>query len=373
MSRWRYLSDDGAAAAEGLALDEALMVSHARTEELAPPVLRLYTYASHVALCGRFQHLAAEIDLEACRRTATSFNRRPTGGGAIVMGDGQLGVAVTMRAPAQDRPKALLLEFADGVVAGLAKLGIDAAFGGKNDLKVEGRKIAGLGLYLDGRGALLFHASVLADLDVPFMLEVLDIPAAKLGDTAVAAVESRVTTVSREIGEPWSGAMLRQAIALGFTEALGIDLESDEPTLEERGIAATLVDEKYSSEDWLFSRTPHVDATATSLLKTPAGMVRLYVALQGDMIKSVLFTGDFNVIPPPIVRFESELKWSRLDRDDVEAIAVGSFAHGTGLQIEPEVLVDAVLDAGRRARRRESVAAPDRDGSCYFPEKEIVR
>lgn len=373
MSRWRYLNDDGAGAGEGLALDEALMAPHARTAEPSSPVLRLYTYASHAALCGRFQHLEAEIDLDACRRTATSFNRRPTGGGAIVMGEGQLGVAVAMRAPAQERPKAILLKFSEGVVAGLAKLGIAASFGGKNDLKVDGRKIAGLGLYLDGQGGLLFHASVLADLDVPFMLEVLDIPAVKLGDTAVAAVESRVTTVSREIGEPWNGAMLREPVALGFTEALGIDLESDEPTADEKTAAGALVVGKYSSEEWLFSRTPHPDATATSLLKTPAGLVRLYVALQGDTIKSALFTGDFNDIPLPILQFESELKWSRLDRADLEAIASRSFAEGTGLQIEPEVLVDAVLDAGSRARTREAVSAPARDGSCYFPEKGVSR
>ena len=180
MERWRYLADDGTGAAEGLALDEALMSSHVRTAAPAPPVLRLYTYESHAALCGRFQHLEAEIDIAACRQTGTAFNRRPTGGGAIVRGAGQLGVAVTTRAPVSERPKATLLRFSEGVVAGLAKVGIDASFGGKNDLKVDGRKIAGLGLYVDAAGGLLFHASVLADLDIPFMLRVLDIPAAKL-------------------------------------------------------------------------------------------------------------------------------------------------------------------------------------------------
>lgn len=370
MTTWRYLTDDGVGAAAGLALDEALMFSHARTADPAPPALRLYTYASHAALCGRFQHLEAEIDLGVCGRTRTSYNRRPTGGGAIVMGDGQLGVAVMMRAQARERPKATLLRFSEGVVAGLAKLGIEASFGGKNDLKVGGRKIAGLGLYLDGEGGLLFHASVLADLDIPFMLDVLNIPAAKLGDKAVEAVESRVTTVTREIGEVWSGAMLRESVAHGFTQALGIDLAPVEPTDQERAIADVLVSDKYSSEAWLFARTPQADATATSLLKTPAGLVRLYVALHGDTIKSALFTGDFNDIPEPVVAFENELKWARLERNDVEAIAARVFAHGTGLDVDPAVLVESVLGAGERAKGREPIAAPARDGSCYFPEKE---
>ncbi len=275
MTVWSYLADDGAGAAEGLALDEALMASHGRNAEPAPPVLRLYTYADHAALCGRFQHLEAEIDIDACERTGTTFNRRPTGGGAIVMGSGQLGVAVTTAARVDESPKAALLRFSEGITAGLAKLGIEATVGGKNDLKVGDRKIAGLGLYLDGDGGVLFHASVLADLDVRFMLDVLDIPAAKLGDRAVAAVESRVTTVTREMGESWNGPLLREAVAFGFTEALGIELQASEPTGEEAAIADALVRDKYATNDWLYARTPQADATATSLLQTPAGLVRL--------------------------------------------------------------------------------------------------
>ena len=96
------------------------------------------------------------------------------------MGRGQLGVAYVDRAPAGRRPREIIEEFSAALAAGLAQLGVTAAFHGKNDLETGGRKIAGLGLYLDPAGAMLFHASVLADLDVELMLEVLRVPAAKL-------------------------------------------------------------------------------------------------------------------------------------------------------------------------------------------------
>lgn len=373
-TRWRFLADDGAGAADGLALDEAMMAGYSRDAEPRPPTLRLYTYASHAALCGRFQHLGAEIDLDACRRTGTPFNRRPTGGGAIVMGAGQLGVAVVTRAPGAESPKELLERFSRGVVAGLARLGIGAEFRGKNDLKVDGRKIAGLGLYLDGRGGLLFHSSVLADLDIAFMLEVLDIPAAKLGAAAVEAVGKRVTTVSRETSEVWDGATLREAVALGFAEALGLALEPGAPTADERRRAVELEAEKYSTDEWLSLRSPQADATATAMLRTPGGLVRCYLALQGDTIKSALFAGDFNEIPEPLARFESGLKWSRLDRARLERLAAQACPEprGTGLGVAPGELVDAVLRAGERALVRE-IAAPPRLGSCYFPETEEAR
>jgi len=90
---WRLLSDDGVEAAGGLALDEAMLAGYSRESDPGwPSTLRLYTYRSHCALVGRYQHLEAEVDLDACRRTGTGFSRRPTGGGAIVMGAGQLGV-----------------------------------------------------------------------------------------------------------------------------------------------------------------------------------------------------------------------------------------------------------------------------------------
>ncbi|MDH3499383.1 MAG: lipoate--protein ligase [Acidimicrobiia bacterium] len=374
MNSWRYLTDDNQSAALGLAVDEALMGGYGRDAAAADPILRLYTYASHAALCGRFQHISAEIDLDACRASGTAFNRRPTGGGAIVMGSGQLGVAAVTCAPAAERPKSLLLKFSDGIVAGLAELGIEASFGGKNDLKVGRKKIAGLGLYLDGRGALLFHASVLADLDIPFMLQVLSTPVSKLGDQAVDLVRERVTTVTEETGTSWTGAALRDVIAAGFSKALDLDLHPSELTGLEAETAAQLDVTKYGTDEWLYQRAPQPDATATAVLKTPGGLVRLYLALSGSTIKSALFTGDFNHIPEPLAEFESRLKWASLDESEIERIASATLAHGTGLGVEPDALVATVMGAVERAAGSET-AAPARNGSCYYPEQapEVVR
>jgi lipoate-protein ligase A len=364
---WRLLTHVGVGAAAGLALDEAMLAGYARDADPAwPPTLRLYTYRSHCALVGRYQHLEAEVDLEACRRTGTSYSRRPTGGGAIVMGAGQLGVAVATRAPAEQNPRALLGRYAEGIVAGLAELGIEATFAGKNDLSVGGRKIAGLGLYLDPGGGLLFHSSILADLDIPFMLDVLNIPAAKLGDKAVAAVAERITTVTAETGRTVDGVDIRDVIATGFAKALGVELKPGGTTEAEESRAALLEAERYGSEAWCFEHSPQPDATATSVFKTPEGLVRCYLALHGPTIKSALFTGDFNAVPEPLARFEASLRWARLEEATLERLAASSCPDGTGLGVPPSELVKAVLAAGERA---VAPAAPVRpSGSCYFPE-----
>ena len=368
MTAWRLLADTGVGAAEGLACDEALTAGYGR--DLAPkaPTLRLYTYRSHCALVGRYQHLEAEVDLGACERTGTQVNRRPTGGGAIVMGAGQLGVAVATRAPAEERPRDLLQRFSEGIVAGLERVGVTARFRGKNDLEVGGRKIAGLGLYLDGSGGLLFHSSVLADLDVAFMLEVLRIPAAKLGDRAVASVGERVTTVTRETGVPWDGSTLAAEVAAGFASALGIDLEPGELTGAERELTDRLVAERYGTSGWMHEYSPRSDATATATARLGVGLVRLYVALNGDTIKSLLFTGDFNAVPAPLVAVEEALRWKRMDRPVVDG-AVRRCLSGHPEIGSPDTVVDAILEAGARLSA-PPVAAPVRDGSCYFPEQD---
>ena len=365
--RWRLLTDDGAGAAEGLALDEALMARYARGEPDCPPTLRLYTYRSHCALVGRYQNLEAEVDLAACERTGTQVSRRPTGGGAIIMGVGQLGVAVTSRAPAGKRPREIIEELATAVTAGLAELGITAVFRGKNDLEADGRKIAGLGLYVDQAGAMLFHASVLADLDIPFMLQVLRIPAAKLGDKAAAAVAERVTTVTGETGRRWDGAMLRHLIASGFTKTFGATLEPATPDPAEQALATTLAADRYRAESWLGDRSMSADGSGSAVLKTPAGLARIYLTTHGDLIKSAIVVGDFNELPPALVEMESALRWRRLDERSV-GTAVARSGAGQALGVLDTQIATAVLDAGRQAGERATAAPVRAVGSCYFPE-----
>lgn len=364
---WRLLADDGAGAAEGLALDEALMAGYARGEPPRPPTLRLYTYRTHCALIGRYQNVDAEVDLVVCRDTETQVSRRPTGGGAIIMGSGQLGVAVVAAAPPDQRPREIIEELATGLMSGLAELGISAVFKGKNDLEVNGRKVAGLGLYLDQAGAMLFHASVLADLDVGFMLRALRIPAAKLADKAVAAVSERVTTVTQLTGRPWDGPALRPVIAAGFAAAFSARLKPGEPSDQECALAAQLAADKYASGSWLADRSAALDGSGSASLKTPAGLARIYLTTRGDLVKSAIVVGDFNDLPAPVVALESALRWHRLERRAVtEAVARSGADRALG--VPADQLVEAVLKAGDQAGERLAAAPIRSEGSCYFPE-----
>lgn len=371
MERWRLIADDGAGAAEGMATDEAIMGAHGRDASPAPHArtLRLYTFDPLCAFVGRFQSLHDELDVVACRRQHVAVARRPTGGGAIVMGPGQLGVAVACPAPVDTSPRELLRRYAGGIVAGLARLGVDAAFRSKNDLEVGGRKIAGLGLYLDDRGALLFHASVLADLDVAQMLGLLRIPGAKLSGHAVTRVEERITTVHRETGLPIDGAGLRDAIAAGFADAFGCELDPGGLSSDERLRRDELVEQRYADDAWTAQRSPQRDANGTALLRTPEGLVRVYVGVHGTTIKSGLVAGDFNVLPSGLQALEAALRWLPAARDRVDgAVRDTLAAHELG--VTADAVADAVWEATERALQRGGAHPVRAHGSCYVPDAE---
>lgn len=369
MSSWRLLTDDGAGAAQGLATDEALLLEHRRgAQPSSEATLRLYTYRSHCALVGRFQSAQDEVDLAAARRLGIEVGRRPTGGGAIIMGDGQLGVAVATRAPAETAPRELLERYALGVVSGLARMGIAAEFHGKNDLQVAGRKIAGLGLHVDDHGALLFHASVLVDLDVPLMLEVLTIPGAKLSDKGIARVQQRVTTVRRETGRAVGTSEVREAVAAGFAEALGVELRSGGLTVAEEARRDELVSERYASDSWVLQRMKLRDAHGTAVLKTPEGLVRIYVSTHGSAVKSALVAGDFNAVPPRLAQLETALRWCAATPERIAELTEATL-RAEDLEVSPALVAEAIWEATARAIERAGGAAPARPaGSCYFPD-----
>ncbi len=371
MTTWGWLSDDGNGAAEGLALDEALMARVSRDAAVARPTLRLYTYADHAALVGRYQTLAAELNLDACSDAGVQVSRRPTGGGAIVMGRDQLGVALVLPAKAASL-KMLIPELGQGVVEGLRRIGVAAEFGGKNDLLVDGRKIAGLGMYMDGNGALLFHTSLLVDLDIDLMLRLLNIPAAKLADKGAAAVAERITTVRRETGRELALDDVRDVIAEGFAARFGVKLSPEEPTETERSAAARLVVSRYANPAWLDEQNAQPDGTGSATFRSPDGLVRVFVAAQGSLVKSLQFAGDFNAVPEGLRRLESVLRWRHLNADtmrDLVAEVRGETGSDAGWRHDDDV-VAAVLSAGESALDR--FAAPVRPtGSCYFPEPKV--
>jgi lipoate---protein ligase len=356
----RYIADDGVTASFGLAADEAI-TRHQGTGQ-SPPTLRLYTYRSHCALVGRFQRIASEIQLDYCRAHEIAANRRPTGGGAIIMGADQLGVALMLpeRAEARsyDRTRELFQRFSGGIVEALAGLGVVAEYRRKNDVEVRGRKVAGLGIYFDPSGGLLFHASLLVDLDIPLMLRVLRTPFEKISDKEIATVAERVTTLRRETGLPLPVAEVRERVRRAYARSLEITLEPGAFSEEELTEIEALERDRYATREWLDREPATPDAVGSATVKTPGGLLSAHLTLAGDVIKAVYLTGDFFCDERVIAGLERALRWHSAAPEAVARTLEG-LREREGLSlpgIPTEGVVSVLALAVEAARRQEQLA-----------------
>lgn len=371
MTHWRLITDDSVTASFGLAADECLAARAGAVE--SQPTLRLYTYRSHCALVGRFQNVANEVHREYCDSHGIPVNRRPTGGGAILMGADQLGVALTLPAAGDDsysRARELMTQFSSGIVVAMQSLGVAATFRRKNDIEVKGRKIVGLGLYRAPKGGLLFHASLLVGLDIALMLRVLKTPFEKISDKEVHTVADRVTTVRREIGRDIPLNDVRARVAEGYESAFGVSLTAGSFTADERAAIARLERDKYLTDEWVRQTTAVPDTLGSAKIKTPSGLIDVRVTLAGSTIKAACIGGDFFAGEGAVAALESSLRWHTAEPGAVAATLESAYATRRGdLAALPfDSLNQALQQAIRRAQVAESSARADPYGCFVNPD-----
>jgi lipoate-protein ligase A len=364
---WRLITDDSVSASFGLAADEAL--AQRVGVNLSQPTLRLYTYESYCALVGRFQNVENEIRVGYCLENGITINRRPTGGGSIIMGADQLGVALTIPGRGDDsysHARELMSDFSNGLVCGLNQLGVEARFRRKNDIEVNGKKLVGLGVYRAPSGGLLFHASMLVDLDIALMLRVLNTPFEKLSDKEIDTVAARITTVRRETESKITLDAVRRVIADGFVSAFNVNLVPSGFSSSEHADIEQLEREKYLRDDWIYQTTAVPDSNGSAKVKTPAGLIDISVTTAGATIKAVFIGGDFFAAENAVVDLEASLRWHTSQPEKVAATIEKIFqSRGSEFNgIQPEVMIEAVTKAVARARVAESQTRADPYG-CY--------
>ena len=86
------------------------------------------------------------------------------------------------------------------------------------------------------------------------MFTILKVPQEKISDKMIADVKERVTSIRDILGKQVEIDELREALAHGFSDALDIELKYNKLSSEEIQTATTLAKEKYSTDDWNFSR-----------------------------------------------------------------------------------------------------------------------
>jgi lipoate-protein ligase A len=245
---WHYLAPEPLLPLEQMALDQVL------TEQVGSgergPTLRIWEWAKPAVVIGSFQSLSNEVDRANAEKYGLEVVRRISGGGAMFM---ELGTAITyslyspveLVAGMSFQDSYAFLD--DWVIQALRGLGIDAHYRPLNDIHSSTGKIGGAAQKRLGSGALLHHVTMAYDMDGDRMVEVLRIGREKLSDKGVASANKRVDPLRAHTGK--SREEIQDHLVATFRGLYG--LQSTQLTAQERQAVSALVEEKFSTPEWL--------------------------------------------------------------------------------------------------------------------------
>ena len=331
--------------AEGLAVDDTLPQSVAKNN--SSPILHLYTFIPSV-IVGRYQDIETSLKLDRCQERGIEYNRRSTGGGTVIMGPEiiALGFGINVDYPGLKKGVGGIFESLSLVlIRALEKFGIQAYFQPKNDLEVNGRKIAGLSAASEEGRSLLFHTSFLVDFDIALMAHIMNTPLIKLEDKGYNCFSQRMTTVRRELGLGIPVDKVMDAIVDAFEEEFNIRFKEDSPDEWEKKTIHNYIEERYTNQKWIFSHKHPRARMGIGQLKSKGGLLEVYLSLSGASIENVLITGDFFSTTEDIHRLENALKWTSARKENIEKNLSAMWQEDMIYGLDVPTLTRAILKA----------------------------
>lgn len=142
-------------------------------------------------ICGRHQDMPLEVDLRYAADRGIEVWRRKSGGGCVYADSHNIMFSYIT---GSQGVQGSFGSYTSHICRMLATLGIEAAPTGRNDVAIDGRKVAGNAFYR-ASGRSIVHGTMLYDADFETMGRVLTPSRAKLLSKGVQSVPARVTTL----------------------------------------------------------------------------------------------------------------------------------------------------------------------------------
>ncbi len=235
-------------------------------------------------IIGRNQNAYAELDMDYVREHSIPVIRRLTGGGAVYHDLGNLNYTfITAGEGLAD-----FGEYLKPVIGYLRSLGLNAAFGGRNDILLDGMKISG-NAQAACRGRVMMHGTLLFSVSLNILEKALKPNELKLKSKGIASVRSRVTNIGAHLAEEMTVGEFKDGLTRWLTEVEhGNPYEFDE---EDRRAVETLVREKYGTAAWNIGSAPAYSMEGTAAF--PGGLVTACFDVRDGLIDALKLTGDF--------------------------------------------------------------------------------
>ena len=287
-------------------------------------------------ICGRNQDMPLEVNLSYCRANGIDVVRRRSGGGCVYA---DMNNYMFSYITSGDDIEVNFARYATITAQMLQSLGMRAEASGRNDILVDGAKIAGNAFYLVN-GRSVAHGTMLFDIDSERMLNAITPSRAKLQSKAVHSVQKRVICL-RTLGIDMTVEEFGKYAINYFTGGKNITLtESQQAELDD-------IEQRYYSTEFLYGRLRSTqNDNLIRHFRRIDGVGEIYVEIElapDRTIACFLLSGDFFFTEDITDRIEKRMIGCPYDRRSVlerlRKINPGAIIRGA----TPEALVEIII------------------------------
>ena len=162
----------------------------------------LFWRTTPTLMVGKYQNVLEEVDKPYADAHGIRIVRRMSGGGTIYTDLGGWQFSFIQH---RETGEIEFSQYIMPVLEALEEMGVHAAFNGRNDLTIQGRKFSGNAQYRLG-GCIVHHGSLLFDTDLQQMEAATTVDRYKIVSKGIQSVRDRVTNIAEHLPAPMDPA-----------------------------------------------------------------------------------------------------------------------------------------------------------------------
>ena len=329
MQKVRWIDAGEVSALRSQAIYHAL--AYARNEK-SPDTIVFVRPAEPYVCIGYHQNANKELDLDHCRSLHLPVIRRETGGGTVFIDNRQIFVQWIFAPEHLPRRAGTRFQFfIKPIVETHRQFGVRAVFHPPNDVHVNGRKLVGTGAAAIGNAEVVTGNFIL-DFDFDRMVRVLNVPGDCFRQMFAESLEKYFSNLGRELKTAPTEAQIRNTYLEQCEKVLQRPIVQGKFTEEEERWIEK-IENKFTSDEWVFPEGQSVESPAQRLVKVHADVwvgqcnwqtksgeeLTAVVRLRGKRIDAVRFCESVRMDPPyKLSAFEKVLKHVPFEKNAIE-------------------------------------------------------
>ncbi len=300
-----------------------------------------------IVICGVNQNVYAEVNLEYLKKHNIRLARRGAGGGAVYVDPGNLTYCFIDTDNGTNYQNFQL--YAQPALKVLHKLGVDAIFGGRNDLTVNGKKFSGMSSLKIG-SRFSCGGTLMIDVDLDAASKVLHPTKAKLASKGVKSVHSRVTNIRQYFKPEYKDITFDEIQDMMLKEVFKTDSLADIPTYkltdQDFKDLNAIDQEKYGSKEWIYGPSED-DQTYHDQHFEGIGTVGIGFSVQNGFLVHPKIYGDFSLMSGNLGEIEDNLKGVPMNYDSLKEALHNSHLEKNIGKVSADAIAKMILDPNK--------------------------